>query len=44
VPGTFSGRYVDVDERGDLTGKRTAEGALWSRASKTVVAASCGIT
>src|SRR6478672_6343717 len=28
VRGTFAGRYVDVDEEGDLIGKRTAEGAL----------------
>ena len=28
VRGTFAGRYVDVDEHGDLIGKRTAEGAL----------------
>jgi hypothetical protein len=28
VRGTFAGRYVDVDERGDVLGKRTAEGAL----------------
>jgi uncharacterized membrane protein len=28
VRGTFAGRYVDIDERGDLIGKRTAEGAL----------------
>ena len=28
VRGTFAGRYVDVDEQGDLIGKRTAEGAL----------------
>ena len=28
VRGTFAGRYVDVDERGDVIGKRTAEGAL----------------
>ena len=26
--GTFAGRYVDVDERGDVIGKRTAERAL----------------
>ena len=26
--GTFAGRYVDVDEQGDVIGKRTAEGAL----------------
>jgi uncharacterized membrane protein len=28
VRGTFAGRYVDVDDEGDLLGKRTAEGAL----------------
>ena len=28
VRGTFAGRYVDLDEQGDLIGKRTAEGAL----------------
>jgi uncharacterized membrane protein len=28
VRGTFAGRYVDVDEHGDVIGKRTAEGAL----------------
>src|SRR4051812_22331770 len=28
VRGTFAGRYVDVDDQGDLIGKRTAEGAL----------------
>src|SRR5688500_6695803 len=28
VRGTFAGRYVDIDERGDVIGKRTAEGAL----------------
>ena len=28
VRGTFAGRYVDVDEEGDLIGERTAEGAL----------------
>ncbi len=28
VRGTFAGRYVDVDELGDMIGKRTAEGAL----------------
>ena len=28
VRGTFAGRYVDLDERGDVIGKRTAEGAL----------------
>jgi uncharacterized membrane protein len=28
VRGTFAGRYVDVDEQGDVIGKRTAEGAL----------------
>jgi uncharacterized membrane protein len=28
VRGTFGGRYVDVDEEGDLIGKRTAEGAI----------------
>lgn len=28
VRGTFAGRYVDVDDRGDLIGTRTAEGAL----------------
>jgi uncharacterized membrane protein len=28
VRGTFAGRYVDVDDRGDVIGKRTAEGAL----------------
>ena len=28
VRGTFAGRYVDVDEEGDVIGKRTAEGAL----------------
>jgi hypothetical protein len=28
VRGTFAGRYVDLDEQGDMIGKRTAEGAL----------------
>ena len=28
VRGTFAGRYVDLDEQGDVIGKRTAEGAL----------------
>ena len=28
VRGTFAGRYVDLDERGDVIGKRTSEGAL----------------
>jgi uncharacterized membrane protein len=28
VRGTFAGRYLDVDDDGDLIGKRTAEGAL----------------
>ncbi|MDA0160417.1 DUF1269 domain-containing protein [Solirubrobacter ginsenosidimutans] len=28
VRGTFAGRYVDLDERGDVIGKRTGEGAL----------------
>ena len=28
VRGTFAGRYVDIDERGDVIGKRTGEGAL----------------
>jgi uncharacterized membrane protein len=28
VRGTFAGRYVDVDERGDVIGKRTGEGAM----------------
>ena len=28
VRGTFAGRYVDVDEEGDVIGERTAEGAL----------------
>src|SRR6476661_4503317 len=28
VRGTFAGRYVDLDDEGDLIGKRTAEGAL----------------
>ena len=28
VRGTVAGRYVDVDEQGDVIGKRTAEGAL----------------
>jgi uncharacterized membrane protein len=28
VRGTFAGRYVDFDERGDVIGKRTGEGAL----------------
>jgi uncharacterized membrane protein len=28
VRGTFAGRYVDVDDQGDVIGKRTAEGAL----------------
>ena len=28
VRGTFAGRYVDVDERGDVIGKRTSEGAI----------------
>ena len=35
VRGTFAGRYVDVDDQGDVIGKRTAEGALtgvsWAR-------------
>ena len=31
--GTFAGRYVDVDERGDVIGKRTAEGALTGAAA-----------
>jgi uncharacterized membrane protein len=28
VRGTFAGRYVNIEEEGDLIGKRTAEGAL----------------
>jgi uncharacterized membrane protein len=28
VRGTVAGRYVDIDEEGDVIGKRTAEGAL----------------
>ena len=28
VRGTFAGRYVNIDEEGDVIGKRTAEGAL----------------
>jgi uncharacterized membrane protein len=28
VRGTFAGRYVDLDDQGDVIGKRTAEGAL----------------
>jgi uncharacterized membrane protein len=28
VRGTFAGRYVDVDDEGDVIGRRTAEGAL----------------
>lgn len=28
VRGTFAGRYVDIDERGDVIGRRTGEGAL----------------
>ena len=28
VRGTFAGRYVDLDEQGDVIGTRTAEGAL----------------
>ena len=28
VRGTFAGRYVDVDEEGDVIGERTAEGAI----------------
>jgi len=28
VRGTFAGHYVDLDERGDVIGKRTGEGAL----------------
>ena len=28
VRGTFAGRYVDVDDQGDVIGRRTAEGAL----------------
>jgi uncharacterized membrane protein len=28
VRGTFAGRYVDLDDQGDLIGRRTAEGAL----------------
>jgi uncharacterized membrane protein len=28
VRGTFAGRYVDIDDEGDVIGKRTAEGAL----------------
>ena len=28
VRGTFAGRYIDLDERGDVIGKRTGEGAL----------------
>jgi uncharacterized membrane protein len=28
VRGTFAGRYVDLEEEGDVIGKRTAEGAL----------------
>ena len=26
--GTFAGRYLDLDDQGDVIGKRTAEGAL----------------
>ena len=33
VRGTFAGRYVDLDERGDVIGKRTAEGALTGAAA-----------
>jgi uncharacterized membrane protein len=33
VRGTFAGRYVDIDERGDVIGKRTAEGALTGAAA-----------
>src|SRR5215218_2279991 len=33
VRGTFAGRYVDVDERGDVIGRRTAEGALTGAAA-----------
>ena len=33
VRGTFAGRYVDVDDRGDVIGKRTAEGALTGAAA-----------
>jgi uncharacterized membrane protein len=28
VRGTFAGRYVDIDDRGDVIGRRTADGAL----------------
>ena len=28
VRGTFAGRYVDIDDEGDMIGRRTAEGAL----------------
>jgi uncharacterized membrane protein len=28
VRGTFAGRYVDLDDQGDVIGRRTAEGAL----------------
>jgi uncharacterized membrane protein len=28
VRGTFAGRYVDIEDEGDLIGRRTAEGAL----------------
>lgn len=28
VRGSFAGRYVDIDERGDVIGRKTAEGAL----------------
>ncbi len=28
VRGTFAGRYIDLDDQGDVIGKRTAEGAL----------------
>ena len=28
VRGTFAGRYLDLDDQGDVIGKRTAEGAL----------------
>jgi hypothetical protein len=28
VRGTFAGRYLDLDDQGDVIGKRTTEGAL----------------
>jgi uncharacterized membrane protein len=33
VRGTFAGRYIDLDERGDVIGKRTGEGALTGAAA-----------